>query len=232
MKETKFYKSVIRFISIMKPMKWSERIEYVFMYYKELVFVVSIALIVIIGVVGSMAGNNKQIVFGGLFANVDINKIGYSYLTDGVAEFVPYDPDKQQIKLTSTAFDEASDLDQLNYTFNAAMSPIAMIEKGELHYMVMDEEAMKFYMSQYALMDLTEIFDQSVLDALGEDVIYIELQVEQVRYPIAINITDLEFSKDCLDVSDPIYLGFTGTKENKELFLKFWNHLNNWKGEN
>lgn len=229
MKETKVYKSIQRFFAALKPMTWKERIEHIFSYYEELVFVFAMILAVVIIVGVSVSRNDKQAVFGGAFANVDINKIGYSYLTDGYMASVGADPETQYVDLSSTAFKEVTQVSELDVSYNAAMKPIAKIEEGVLDFLVMNEDAMEFYMTQYALMDLTEVFTKDQLAAMEDDLIYVYLEVEAIRYPIAIEVTDMPFFKDCADVTNPVYFGFTGHKEDQAEYQAFWTYLNNWK---
>ena len=212
-------------------MKWADRLDYIFSYYKELVFVVFIAVMVVSAVLFSALGDQKEVLFGGVFANTDISREGYAYLSDGVMELLDGDPETQIISLSSTFFEEVKELSQLDYSYNAAMKPIGMLEKGELDYMVMNESAMMFYMTKYALMDLREVFTDAELEALEPQLIYIELEKEQVRYPVAIDVTKMQFFVDCVDVSEPMYFSFTGTPEQREQYRDFWEYLSAWEGK-
>ncbi len=228
MNETKISKSLKRFFAVLKPMSWKQRIEHIFSYYEELVIVAAIILAVIIFVSIAVSKDDKAVIFGGAFANVDINQIGYDYLSDGLIEHLGADPETQRVDLSSTAFKEVTQVSELDVSYNAAMKPIAKIEEGVLDYLVMNEDAMEFYMTQYALMDLTEVFTADELAAMEDDLIYVYLEVESVRYPIAIEVTDMPFFKDCVDVSKPVYFGFTGHKEDSEEYRAFWAYLNSW----
>lgn len=230
MKNSKWHHSIRRFFQIMKPLTWADRFDYIFSYYKELVFVVSIAVLVVSAVLFSALGDKQEVIFGGVFVNTDINMDGYSYLSDGVMELLDGDPETQKISLSSTYFEEVKELSQLDYSYNAAMKPIGMLEKGELDYMVMNESGMMFYMTQYALMDLRDIFTEAELEALEQQLIYIELEKEQVRYPVAIDVTKMPFFVDCVDVSEPMYFSFTGSKEQREQYRDFWEYLSAWEG--
>lgn len=228
MKETKWFQSTARFFEALRPMTWLERIDHIFSYYKELVFVVSVALIVCLALAISFSGNRAEVIFGGGFANVDIDREGYTYLTDGVMALYGGDPKKQKVELSSTAFREVTQASQLDYNYNAAMSLVAKIDDGTLDFLVMDEDAMKFYMTRYALMDLREVFTPGELAEMEDDLVYIYLEVEQVRYPIAVDITALPFCQECVDVTVPVYFGFTGTGEEREQYRAFWRYLTDW----
>ncbi len=229
MKNIKIYKSIQRFFAVLKPMTWKERIEHIFSYYEELVFILAmiLAAVIIIGV--SVSRDDRQVIFGGAFANVDINQIGYDYLSDGLIEHLGADPESHRVDLSSTAFKEVTQVSELDVSYNSAMKPIAKIEEDVLDYLVMNEDAMEFYMTQYALMDLTEVFTADQLAAMEDDLVYVYLEVEAVRYPIAIEVTDMPFFKDCVDVSKPVYFGFTGHKEDSEEYRAFWEYLKIWE---
>lgn len=230
MKETKWYNNIQRFFAVLKPMSWKQRIAHIFSYYEELVFVLALILAVVIIVGVTVNKDDRQTIFGGAFANVDINQAGYDYLSDGVIALFEGDPETHRVDLSSTAFKEVERVSELDSSYNAAMKPIAKIEEGVLDYLVMNEDAMEFYMTQYALMDLTEVFTADELAAMEDDLIYIYLEVEAIRYPIAIEVTQLPFFQDCVDVSEPVFFGYTGSKEDREEYRAFWAYLNNWNG--
>lgn len=229
MKETKLYKSIALFFTRLKPMGWGERIEYIFSYYKEVVFVFVISLAVLSVILYSALIDKSEVIFGGVFANVDINRYGYEYLTDGVMELFDGDPDTQKAALSSTAFESVQELSQLDYAYNAAMKPISMIEEGTLDFLVMDEEAMMFYMTQYALMDLRDVFPEDQLLQMEDLLIYLELETDHSRYPVAIRVNSFAFFRDCVEVEQPVYFSFTGNKEEAESYCIFWQYLMDWK---
>ena len=229
MKQAKGQKGWASFWETMRPMTWSQRIEHFFSYYTEYAFVICVAAVLIGVILWGITGERSQVIFGGAFANVDINRYGYDYLTAGVQELLDADPEKQKAELTSTAFAPVEELSQLDYAFNAAMAPIAKLEEGALDYLVMDETAMEFYMTQYALMDLREVFTQEELEAFGADLIWLELQKEATKYPVAIRVNGIPFFEDCVEVRDPVYFSFTGPEEKAEQYRIFWDYLLNWK---
>ena len=228
MKNLKLKDRIQRFLETLKPMTWRQRIEHIFSYYEEIVLV-AVIIFAIVFVIGMVGTDHKEIVLGGSFANVDINQIGYDYLSDDLMELLGADPETQCIELTSTAFEEVTEVSKLDAAYNAAMKPIAQITDGTLDYIVMDELAMQFYMSQYALIDLTDVFSDSEIAEMEDMLIYVYLEEEDIRYPVAFDVTDMPFFKDCVDVTNKVFFGFTGSTENKELYRQFWDYLNAWE---
>lgn len=198
----------------------------------ELAFIAFIAVIVIVLLIFSFEGkDDKEVIFGGVLANTDVNAAGRDYLTDGVLGLFDGDGNTQKAALTFTTFTSTSDIDRINGAYNAAMEPIAMIEKGDLDYIIMNEDAMMFYMTQYALADLREIFSEEELNALGDRVIYLEMEKEGTREPVAIRSGDFAFFQDCVDVREPVFTAFTGPSQACADMRAFWEYLMEWESK-
>lgn len=210
------------------PMRWSQRLEYIFSYYAEIAFVLCIAGVLITVLLVSVLKDRSEVIFGGAFANTDINREGYAYLTDGVMTLLHGDPETQKVALSSTAFKETPDAGNINGLYNAAMKPVAQADEGTVDYIVMNESAMMFYMPQYVLADLTQVFSEEELAQMGEKVIYLELTEEGIRCPVAVRVDSLAFFRDCVDVREPIYLGFVDGGKRTEKYRIFWEYLKSW----
>lgn len=230
MKNTKWYQSLTCLFRTLKPMKWGERLEYIFTYYIEAAFVIGIGVLLVCVLVFHATADKTETIFGGVFANVDINRYGYDYLTEGVLELLDGDPETQKADVSSTFFAQVEEVSQLNYTYNAAMKPMGMLEDGTLDYLVMDENAMMFYMTQYALMDLGEIFSAEELAQMEDKLIYLEMETDHSRAPVAIRVNDIPFFVDCVEVSEPVFFAFTGTREDAQQYHLFWEYLMQWQG--
>ena len=228
MKDSKWLDSVRHFFEVLKPMTWAERFDHIFTYYKEFVFVVGVGILVISVLLFSALNSRNNVVFGGVFANLDINLYGYNYLTDGFLEKLDTDSITDKVDLTSTAFKTPENLSELDSSYNAAMKPIGMIEDGTLDYFVMDEEAMMFYMTQDALMDLREVFTEDELAQMEDLLIYLEFESDHTRYPVAIRVNHMQFFIDCVEVENPVFFSFASTEKDVSTYRLFWEYLNNW----
>lgn len=227
MKNTKIYQRYRKLVETLKPMTWGQRIDHVWTYYKDIVIVTLIMLVLPLSLIISSL-NNKEVIFGGMVINYDVRQSGVTYLSDDLFEELGGNPRTQKVNLNSNMFEQyASDIDS---NYNAAMSTMGYINAGILDYLIMDEFAMELYIAERIYMDLSLIFTPEELEQFGDKVIYARPEDSQVSTPISLNITDLVIVQDCLNVDDtPVYLSFVGPDENAAQYRAFWDYLLAWE---
>lgn len=212
----------------LKPMTWKERVDHIWTYYKAVLFVSLVLILLPVGVIISFA-TKKDVLYGGMAINVDIRKVGVTYLTDDWREKLGGDPKKETVELYANAFDPEHG--ELESTYGVAMSTIARAESKTLDYIIVDETALEFYVVQEVYMDLNNVFTAQELEAFGkENVITITPEDNlSVRTPVAIDITDMAFAQDCLQAEGRIYLAFVGQEEKGQSYRAFWDYLLAWE---
>lgn len=227
MKNTKIYQRFKKFLDTLKPMTWGQRIDHVWTYYKDIIIVTLVLLIIPISLLLSTI-NNKEVIFGGMVINYDMRKSGVEYLSDDLFVKLDGNPKKQKVNLNANMFEQyASDIDS---NYKAAMSTMGYINAGILDYLIMDEFAMELYIPERIYMDLSLIFTQEELEQFGDKVIYARPEDSEISTPISLNITDMVFVQDCLNVEDaPVYLSFVGPDENAAQYRAFWDYLIAWE---
>ena len=108
------------------------------------------------------------------------------------------------------------------------MSAVALAGSHSLDYLLMDQIAMEFYMSQDIFMDLRTFFSEDELEALKDDLVYMQTR-EDDMVPVALHIEDMPFAVDCIDLEDNIFLSFINNTRKKDVCRDFWEYLNNWE---
>lgn len=215
------------FLAKVKPMTWRQRIDFVWTYYKDIVFVVGVLMLIPIALMTSLFGK-KETLFGGMVVNVDVRQIGVTYLTDDLFAKMGGDPRKESVDLQASAFDSNS-LDAVT-NYNTAMSTIGYIEGGILDYLIADKYALEWYILQEIYMDLSLVFTPEELAEFGDRLIYAQPEGADTRTPIAIDISQTVFAKDCLNSGEePVYFSFVGADENAKEYRAFWDYLMAWE---
>jgi len=211
----------------LKPMTWKQRIDFIWTYYKDIVFVVCVLAIIPIVLLTSFIGQ-KETLFGGMVVNMDMRQNGVTYLTDDLFEMLGGDSKEEYVNLQANAFDPYSSDTAANY--NQAMAAIGYVEAGILDYMIADEPAMEWYILQEIYMDLSLVFTAEELAEFGERVIYAQPDDGKPKFPVAIDISQTVFAKDCLDCGDdPAYFSFVGPDAKAEQYRDFWEYLMAWE---
>lgn len=223
----------------MKPMTFGEKVDHLWTYYKEYVFIaLAVGLLVAAGISGYINAN-KEYLFKGMMVNISMSQEGYRYLTeDMLARMGDGDPN-QTIMMDYTNFEDLADPTNGEDNYNASLLLIARVSGGLLDCALLDQMAFEFYLTQDAYGDWSTFFTQAELDALGDKVIYAMAAEEEVdaegnvteavRWPAAIEISDLPFLKEHAPGNDKIYFVLSGNQPNHEAVRAFWDHLHAWE---
>ena len=224
----KLKQSFLQFVEKLKPMTFRQRVDFIFTYYKEHMLLAVVALILLAGIVVSIFNAQTDIIFCGTVANLDLTKDGASYLREDLYAY--FDGGRgQEVQLSATCFDDLfSSVDTFDYNYNAAMGAVAMVGAQTLDYFIMDEVALKFYLTQDIFLDLQEFFSEDELAELNDRLVYFELD-DGSRYPVAIHIEDTAYAKDCIDAKDAVFFAFAVNAPHMDACHEFWEYLNAWE---
>lgn len=212
----------------LKPMTWPQRIDHIWTYYKAVLLFAVAVVIIPIGLIISFAGK-RDVIFGGMAINVDMRGHGTTYLSDDLFAHLGGDPAKETVDLSANVFDNYST--EIDANYNAAMSTIGRIEAGTLDYVIMDKVALEFYIIHEIYLDLNLVFTPEELSAFGEENVIkvVPENAQHISTPIAIDISDTVFAKDCLSPTEEIYFAFVGPAENAEEYRAFWDYFMAWE---
>lgn len=233
MKRTKLRQRLYSLKEKLRPMTPRQRIAYIWTYYKIQVFIAIFAVIFIFTIIGNLTNASKETLISGVFANVDMSQEGWDYVDGQFFAYMNGDEQAQAIQLSATDFtDIYSNVSIFDSSYTSAMNPVAMVSGGSLDYFVMDEDALRFYMTQEVLLDLSSFFTADELDTFGEKVIYLELvdesDVTVSRCPVAIDISNLPFAQDCLNFSESCYFALASSIPHPDNCRVFWEYLLAW----
>lgn len=233
MKNTKLYKSFIKLIGTLKPMTWKQRIAHIWTYYSIHMVIALMLIILLIAIISSAISANMETLISGVLANIDMTEEGWEYIDEAYLAHLDGDSKKQSVNLTSAFFkDINTSAENLDNNYNAAMSAISMVNAQALDYFLMNEEAMVLYMTQEVFLDLTAFFTEEEIAELGDKVIYLEITDENdttvSRTPVAVNIEEMKFAQDCLNISEGCYFALAVNTPRIDTCRDFWEYLLAW----
>lgn len=217
----------------LKPMSAGERVFHIWTYYKFHVLAIVLVLVLLVTFIVNRHNADKETLLSGVYANVEVSQDGWDYVKEGFLAHLNGNEETQTVILSATSFSGIyTDVSKFDAAYSSVMNPVAMVSGKTLDYFVMDEEAMQFYMTQEVLADLGTIFTAEELEALGEKVIYLELvddnDITVSRTPVAIDISDFAFVRDCLTTADSCYFSLAESGPNPENTRIFWDYLLAW----
>ena len=213
------------------PMSWKERIDHLWTYYKEYLWVAAVVVILVAAMISSAINLSKDILVTGMMVNLTIEQRGYNYLSEDYAEKIQADPTWEVVKLEYTVFDPLSDQANSEQNYYAAMTVVAEVSAQKLDYLLLDKAGMEFYIGQDVYMDLREFFTEEELAAFEKEDRLIYAQEEGVdhKWVAAVDITDTAFIRDNVTSEGPIYFALSGSTQHKETCRDMWEHINGWQ---
>lgn len=223
----------------MKPMTFWEKVDHLWTYYKEYVFIaLAVGLLIAAGISGYINAN-KEYLFKGMMVNISMSQEGYRYLTEDMLSTMGDGDPNQTVMMDYTNFEDLADPTNGEDNYNASLLFIARVSGGLLDCALLDQMAFEFYLTQDAYGDWSTFFTPAEIDALGDKVIYAMAAEEEVdeqgnvteavRWPAAIEISGLPFFQEHAPKNERIYLVLSGNQPNYEAVRAFWEHLHDWK---
>lgn len=223
----------------LKPMTFGEKVDHLWTYYKEYVFIALVLVLLVAAGISGYINANKEYLFRGMMVNISMSQEGYRYLSDGMLERMGDGDPNQTVMMDYTNFSDLADPTNGEDNYNASLLFIARVSGALLDCALVDQMAFEFYLTQEAYGNWLVFFTQEELDAMGDKVIYAMAEEEmvdedgniipEVRWPAAIEVSDLPFFQEHAPKNEKIYLVLSGNQPNLEAVRAFWDHLHQWE---
>lgn len=215
----------------LKPMTFGEKLEHIWTYYKEYMFVAVMLVIIVIAVVSAIGNIGVEYYNCGVMCNVELSREGHAYLTDEFFEKRLGNPDGKTYLTAMTLDTNEFTVQDTENRYQSYMNVLGQVESKELDYMLVDEYSFSFYVDDRIYMDLSTLFSEEELAQLYEAdrIVHVREESEAAGTPMGIDITDLPFARDCVLTEGKTYLIFIRNSTDPDICLKLWHHIQNWK---
>lgn len=218
----------------MAPMTGKQRVEHLWMYYSEYLWIAAVVLILVAALFSSVINLTfKKTVVTGMMVNFTIDQEGYNYLSEDFAQRIGAKKNRELVKLEYTAFDPLTEQANSEQSYYAAMTVVAEVSAEKLDYILLDKAGMEFYITQAVYMDLREFFTEEELAQLAAEdrLIYAQEEGSEDKWVVAADITELAFVQDNITSEGPIYFALSGSAPNRENCREIWEHIHAWQGK-
>lgn len=227
-KKSNFYRGWCRLLEDLKAMTWPERLEHLWNYYKEYLWIALFVMIFAGIIISGLVRKNTETLASGMLVNIAIEQQGFNYLSTDYLADLGGEEGKQKVELDYTNFSSMQDPTSYEDNYNKASVLLARVSGRMLDYIILDEFAVRFYAGEEVYLDLREIFSEEELAQL--DVFYAQEEGSEA-VPVAIRITELPFVKDNITADGHIYFALSGSTPRPEVCRDVWNRLHAWKQE-
>ena len=210
--------------SELKDMTFREKLEHLWEYYKWVLVVLGMVVVIVCTVVASIISLNTETILAGGIINVPVSPDGYVYLQEGYYEHAHTEGKRQRVELTNMNFvDPYTNVDQ-TYAMDIMENVAAMIGADVLDYLIYDETALPFFMTPELFCDLRKLYTEEQLEQMGNAVIKLEME-DGSLIPIAIDIRDTAFYNTYMEVETKLFISFSIRLPRKEATLDFWQFI-------
>ena len=234
MKETKLYKHLQTLKKNLEPMTWPQRIDHIWTYYKEMIIITVVTLIVVIGMGSAMLTPKKELLMGGMFVNTFFNEEAETYMTEELLAQLGGDAKTQESRIYTKTFTDPNASEQDG---DVLTTIFAMMYAEQVDYLLMDEVGLKSMIQMQGLMDLNEVFTPEEMEQLKDRFYYGQLQDDDGNLvgdpiPMALKVSDVPFIKECEKYNyRDVYLGFAINAPNKDSLRAFWDYFLAWENK-
>lgn len=234
MKKNKYKQSLKELIvqekERMKPMTPKKRLEHLWTYYSEYLWVVAVVVILLGAMITSLFNLSKDTLVTGMVVNVSLEQEGMNYLSEDYAEKIGAKKGRELVKLEYTTFETLTDDASSEQNYYAAMTVVAEVSAKKLDYILLDKTGMEFYITQAVYLDLREFFTEEELAQFAEEdrLIYAQEEGSEDKWVVAVDITETPFVKDNLLTEGPIYFALSGSAPNPDHCRGIWEHILDW----
>ena len=222
--------SLKKLIQDLKPMSWQQRVDHIWTYYKEVIGLTVLAIVIITGFISSAIDASKVNLINGMMVNITMEQEGYNYLTLDFGEMVITQKD-EEVTLEYTEFVSMADPTSGEDNYYAAMTVLAEVEAKRLEYVIQDKLSLEFYLTQDVFMDLQEFFTAEELAQWESKLIYGYEEDTGRKWVAAVDITDTAYVKDNVTSEGPIYFSLGGSTEKMDMCRAMWEHILAWESK-
>lgn len=229
MEKNNFLKGLRKLREDLRPMTFAQKVDHIWTYYKEIMLIALVVILLLIGTVSSILNLGRVTYLSGVLCNVGISQEGHNYLVERIAEEYQVTDD---IFLSNIQYEVPVVVGQVDHSYEVAMGMVAQVESKTLDYVILDQVGLDFFAGQEMFLDLREFFTEEELAQWEKKLIYVEFEDHPgIREPLALDITDLPFVKDCIRCEGKVYLALAGNLPRPEATRQFWDDLLAWEKE-
>ena len=232
-KQSKFYLGWRKLKADLAPMTFGKKVEHIWMYYKEYMFVGFLVLMLLVAVVTSTVKANQKVLASGIMTNIYIDQAGFDYLSVDYFDHLGGKKGAERVVLDYISFGDLEDAEQGSDNISKIEALVARVSGKLLDYMILDKYAMETYIIYEVYMDLREFFTEEELAALAAEnrLIYAQQEGMEDRWPVAVDITDLPFVQDNVNSEGEVYFALSGSTPRPEICRDMWEYLHQWESK-
>lgn len=209
----------------LKPMTFKQKADHLFTYYYWVLIVLAIVLMIVAIIISSVKNLRTEVLISGALVNANVGLEGHTFLQEAYFQKLGGNEKDQAIRIANVQFEDPSTTQEIEYTYNATMQIVAMVNAKELDYMIMNTIGLEFYLGHDIFFDLREILPQEDLERLKDDLIYMTYEDTGETIPVAINLKNTAFGQKYVTGDKDHYISFVVNSLRPDACKLFWEYI-------
>ena len=212
----------------MAPMTPREKLDHLWTYYKWVLVVLTVIVVITCVVITGYKNTHTELVFSGVIINTNISLDGQNFLNTEFFEHQGGNPKNQKTYLNNLYYEDFTKTDQVENAYQAMQKLQTSLSVQELDYVICDDVGLETCMSLNALIDLSKILTEEELKAYAEagELKYLEYDKTGERIPVALNLKNHPFAASgYLNSTQDTYLAFFSNTPRLETCRSFWEYI-------
>ena len=210
-----------------KGMTFREKLDHFWTYYKLVLGVAAGLIMILCMIITGIVNSLTKVVYSGIAINTFMTEEGIAYLSEDLAVYLDATGKREEVILDENYLQNMASSSNVEDKYISAMQVTVRVAAREFDYLMMNETAYNYFQNETVFPSMYETLSAELIEQLGDHVTYYT-DPDGQTYPMAIDITEWAFTKDCVQGNGKIYLAFcgnTGRTATNDVFVEY---LRNW----
>ena len=210
-----------------KGMTFREKLDHFWTYYKLVLGVAAGLIMILCMIITGIVNSLTKVVYSGIAINTFMTEEGIAYLSEDLAVYLDATGKREEVILDENYLQNMASSSNVEDKYISAMQVTVRVAAREFDYLMMNETAYNYFQNETVFPSMYETLSAELIEQLGDHVAYYT-DPDGQTYPMAIDITEWAFTKDCVQGNGKIYLAFcgnTGRTATNDVFVEY---LRNW----
>ena len=228
-KNLSIYKGFLKLKETLKPMTFTEKIQHIFYSYKAEMYIAALIIFVFVFFVSCIITANTKLMIAGDLVNLSISEEGLAYLTDDYLERLGGEKFLRKFSIEEIYFTMTEDSDSIEYNYQSSAQTLSRMVGGMLGFQLLSKAGLELFIGEGFYMDLRKFMTEEELAQWEGKIVYIEYEGTTERVPVALDISETAFAKDCMPMYGPYFFTVVYTTPRLQETRDFFDYLLAWE---
>ena len=161
--------------------------------------------------------------------NLSISDEGLEYLTDDYLERMGGEKFLKKFQIVETFYSNGGSGEEVEYNYETSSQIVARVAACMLDFQIINKGAMELFLGEDFYLDLRQFLTEEELAQWEGKIVYIEYMDSDERIPVALDISDTAFARDCMPNYGPYFFAVVKTSPRMDVVRDYFDYLLAWE---